>query len=409
MVTNRLHRGEPLSSKNLERGLLVANDLPGVKAAGLLEPGKEHSTSKLVVQVDDTPFFTGDVGINNYGIKSTGRVQGVGGVALNNLIGYGDRLGFRALAGSSIYSGAFNYSLPMGCDGLQLQTRASLLEYKFRDRYKPLDAKGQAYGAGLSLVYPVLRQLEYNLHVQAGYEHRQYNDDILGDSLHRHKVNVGSLGLTGNIRDTSLGGAVSWGSVEVTYGNLNIKNVNGDRDFDTAGPNTHGSYTKVYFDLNRLQSLGFAGLQVLVGISGQVADGNLGSSERFSLGGPYRVRAYPVNEGNGDEGVLAKLELQRRFGTDWQAIAFYDFGYTRLYKDTWAGWDLGAGKDNTYSLSGAGLGLNWYGSNRLEGFSVSVCGAVPVGNNKGKDADNKNNDGSKARSARAWATLNWYF
>lgn len=105
VVTHRLHQGEPLSADNLERGLLLANDLPGIRATGLLEPGDAHSTSRVVVQVEDTPLLSGDFGISNHGIKSTGEVQGVGGLALNDLMGIGDRLSVRALAGSSIYSG----------------------------------------------------------------------------------------------------------------------------------------------------------------------------------------------------------------------------------------------------------------------------------------------------------------
>lgn len=409
VVTHRLREGEPLSANNLERGLLLANDLPGVRASGLLEPGEAHSTSRLVVQVEDTPLVSGDLGVNSYGLKSTGRIQGVGGLALNDLMGIGDRLSVRALAASSIYSGALNYSLPLGHDGLRLATHGSFLEYKLRDRYKSLDAKGWAYTAGASLIYPLLRQLEHNLYLSTGYEYRQFDDDMLGSSLHRHRVNAFTLGLSGDVRDSFWGGAMTWGSAELTHGHLNIRDVNDDRTFDAVGPDTHGSYTKANFYLNRLQSVGFDGWQILFGLAGQVADGNLGSSERFSLGGPHRVRAYPVNEGNGDEGVFGKIELQKQLGTDWQAIAFYDVGYIRLHKNTWTGWDGGSGQDNSYSLSGVGLGLNWYGSEKLQGFSASVSGAVPVDTNRGRDEEGRNNDGSKATAARAWATLNWHF
>jgi len=409
VVTHRLHQGEPLSADNLERGLLLANDLPGIRATGLLEPGDAHSTSRVVVQVEDTPLLSGDFGISNHGIKSTGEVQGVGGLALNDLMGIGDRLSVRALAGSSIYSGALNYSLPLGHDGLRLTTHGSFLEYKLKNRYRSLDAKGWAYTAGASLIYPLLRQLEHNLYISTGYEYRQFDDDMLGSALHRHRVNAFTLGLAGDVRDSLWGGAMTWGGAELTHGHLNIRNINDDRTFDAAGPDTHGSYTKANFYLNRLQSVGFGGLQVLVGLTGQVADGNLGSSERFSLGGPYRVRAYPVNEGNGDEGIFGKIELQKSLGTDWKAIAFYDVGHIRQHKKTWDNWEGGSGQPNSYSLSGVGLGLNWYGSDVLDGFSASVCGAVPVDTNRGKDADGKNNDGSKAKAARAWATLNWYF
>ncbi len=47
-------------------------------------------------------------------------------------------------------------------------------------------------------------------------------------------------------------------------------------------------------------------------LSGQIADKNLDSSQKFSLGGPNGVMGYAVGDGGGDDGYLADLELSHR-------------------------------------------------------------------------------------------------
>ncbi|QEL66369.1 hemolysin activation/secretion protein [Oryzomicrobium terrae] len=409
VVTRRLVEGEPLSAADLERGLLLANDLPGIRATGLLEAGQAQGDTRLNLIVDDTPLVSGDIGINNHGVKSTGTNQVVGGLALNNLTGIGDQLALRALAAEDIYSGLLRYSLPLGQDGLRLAAHASTLGYRLGGRYKPLKAEGSAFTSGLTLSYPLIRQSDRNLNVSAGYEHRSYDDDMLNAALRRHRINAFTLGLSGDQRDGFLNGGVSWGNLQLTQGTLDIRNIANDKALDAAGPRSNGNYSKLAFWANRLQSLGNGGWQVLAALSGQFADSNLSSSERFTLGGPTQVRAYPVNEASGDEGLLFKLELQRELGNGWQAIAFYDAGRIRQHKNTWAGWQGGGKQPNEYGLSGVGVGANWRGQGSLSGWLLAASVAVPLGNNPGRDASAHNNDGSSTSSPRLWLNLSRVF
>lgn len=405
VVTHRLKAGEPLSAADLERGLLLANDLPGIRASGLLEAGEAHAATRLLIQVDDTPFITGDLGINNQGVKSTGTLQAVGGFALNNLAGIGDQLSLRALAAENIHSLALRYGLPLGSDGWRLGTHLSALDYQLGDRYKSLDAKGQAYTGGVTLTYPIIRQSSHNLNFSTGYEQRRYNDDALGAPLRRHNVDAITVGLSGDQRDNLGGGGIIWGGLQLTQGQLDIHDIAGDKATDAAGPRTNGDYAKLGLQLNRQQALGASAWQLFAALSGQWSNDNLGSSERFSLGGPDRVRAYPVNEASGDQGLLLKLELQRELGQGWQAIAFYDTGYIRQHAHTWAGWQGGGNQPNSYSLSGAGLGLNW----RNDGWQMAASAAFPVDGNPGADANGRNGDGSKSTSPRYWLSLSRAF
>jgi len=408
LVTHRLIEGEPLSAADLERGLLLANDLPGIHASGRLEAGATAGTTRLALHVEDTPFITGDIGLNNYGIKSTGRAQAVGGFALNNPGGSGDRLALRALVAEDIHNGQLHYSLPLGNDGWRLAAHLSTLAYQLGDRYRALDAKGKAHTGGVTLDWAWLRQRDRNLKLSANWEQRHYADDMLGSALRRHRINALTLSISGDRSDTLGGGGITWGELSLTHGRLDIRRLAADQAADAAGPRSEGQYTKLNFQASRLQALGHSGWQVQTAVSGQVADSNLGSSEQFSLGGPHGVRAWPINEARGDAGALLRLELQRPFATGWKAALFYDTGRIRQHRTPWAGWDGGTGQANSYRLSGAGLGLSYdspAGNGVWSGWRFSTSIATPLGGNPGKGADGRNNDGSSPASTRFWLNL----
>ncbi len=410
VVTHRLLSGQPLSAADLERGLLIANDLPGIRATGRLAAGQARGQTDLSLDVEDTPLITGDIGGNNFGNKYTGIEQLTGGIAFNNLTGRGDQLAIRALAAKHLYSARLQYSLPLGTDGWRLALHGSTLGYRLGGRYDPLDAEGQAHTGGLTVSYPLIRQSDRNLTVAMGYEHRRYDDDILDTALRRHRIDAVSLRLAGDRRDRFAGGGVTWGAVRLIQGRLGLGGVAADEAIDAAGPHTRGDYAKLAFQLNRLQVLGPGSpWQLMAAVSGQFADGNLSSSERMALGGPYGVRAYPINEAMGDEGLLFKLELRRDLGAGWQALAFYDAGHIRRHKSTWAGWDGGRDLSNTYSLSGAGLGINWQGRGAAAGWLMGASIAFPLGSNPGASPKNENNDGSSASSAHYWLNLSKSF
>lgn len=406
VVTQDLHDGEPLPANVLERGLLLANDLAGIRTTGILEAGEVPGTSRLLLKIDDLPFLSADLGLSNQGVKSTGEWQLVGGVGLNNLGGRGDRLSLRTIAADHLNSLTMQYGLPLGAGGWSLALSGSVLDYRLGERFANLKAQGNATTAGAALNYAWLRQADRNLRISLGYEQRKYADDAMSAPLRRQNVGAWSLGVNGDFADALGGGANTWGALQLVSGRLRIGDAGGERAADAGGPQAAGSYDKVTFQWNRLQSLGTAGWLLQLGVNGQWADRNLASSERLSLGGPGGVRAYPVNEGSGDEGVLAKLELQRDLGLGWRGLLFYDYGRIRQHKREWAGWQGGSSQPNRYHLEGAGMGVSWAGAGD---WRFSATYASPIGSNPGAGSKGENSDGSASGSARLWLSLSAVF
>ena len=80
-----------IDTKSLERAVLLLNDLPGITAAGVFEPGAKLEESDFHVKLTDGPVLSGQVALSNYGAASTGAGQVIAGLSLNDPSGFGDQ------------------------------------------------------------------------------------------------------------------------------------------------------------------------------------------------------------------------------------------------------------------------------------------------------------------------------
>ncbi|HEX8661512.1 MAG TPA: ShlB/FhaC/HecB family hemolysin secretion/activation protein, partial [Brevundimonas sp.] len=167
-----------------------------------------------------------------------------------------------------------------------------------------------------------------------------------------------TLGLSGDSRDGLGGGGRNSFSAGWAFGDLHLKSP-ADRAADALTARTEGGFSKLQISAARLQTVS-GPLSLYAAVRGQLAFGNLDSSEKTELGGAYGVRAYPEGEAYGDEGYLATLEarlmLNRwtgRLPGELQLFGFADFGQVKFADDPWF-----AGS-NSASRSGIGAGLSW--------------------------------------------------
>ncbi|QNH23599.1 ShlB/FhaC/HecB family hemolysin secretion/activation protein [Xanthomonas theicola] len=407
VVGHGLEAGRPYSVDELERGLLLANDLPGVRADGTLRAGRQPGTSDLALTVADTAWLSGSVGASSYGNRFTGRVQASGNLALNNLNGYGDRLQVSGLLAERLHYQGLDYSQPIGHDGLRAHLGYSQVHYRLGGSFADLDSKGRTGTLRAGLDYPLLRSSQRNLWLGLDLGRTRQEDASLGVTLRRRNIDTATLALRGDARDDWGGGGVSSALFGLTQGQADLR-LPGDRARDARGAGIDGHFTYLALDLRRDQRLAPA-FYARARAAGQLGLDNLDSSQQFGLGGPYGVRGYPVNEASGDSGLLAQLELHSLLpwvglaGLD--GYAFVDGGLIRQHHATWAGWDTADSGRNSYALYSAGLGLSWV---HRRGFAFNAVLAAPLGNNPGSGHRNRNQDGSR-QGPRVWLTLSQAF
>jgi hemolysin activation/secretion protein len=92
-VTDALPAAEPLTVPELERAILLANDMPNVTAHATLVPGASVGTSDLVLEANQSGWFSKDtLEADNAGSRYTGPGRYGGSVDVASPAGLGDLL-----------------------------------------------------------------------------------------------------------------------------------------------------------------------------------------------------------------------------------------------------------------------------------------------------------------------------
>jgi len=346
----------PVQGPGLERSLMLLSDLPGVDVESTLRPGATVGTSELDVDIRDTARLSGSVDADNYGNRYTGQFRGGGTLDVNEPLHLGDVFTLRGdTSGPGMTYGRAGWQVPLGGGGLEAGAAGSYLRYELGNRFASLDASGNAQVETLWASYPVMRGVYHDLAVQASYDGKQLDDRIGAvGSDSRRNLGVLTLGLSGDETDGFGGWGVSSYSLDVVRGQLRLDPVSAALDQGVGGHHTLGSYYKLAFSYRRTQHLvgdiDFSGT-----LTGQTSNKNLDSSETLSLGGATGVRAYPQDEGIGDDAVILNLELHGTMdvpGLLWKG--FFDIGTAREYHSPLPT-DIG----NDRTLAGEGVGLQW--------------------------------------------------
>lgn len=349
----QIKNGDVIRTEQIDRGLLLLQDTPGVASSrATLQPGASVGTSELLIDLQPSAPYNGSATLDNHGSRYTGVYRAAATLNLASPLGIGDQLSFGALtSGSQLSFGRIAYQLPVGSEGLRVGAAYFDIRYKLGKEFELLQAHGTASSASVFASYPFVRSQLTNLYGSLSFEDKALNDQVDATlTATAKKVGVTSLGLSGKLQDGLGGGGISNAELTVALGQLRINSPSA-LALDAASAQTSGGYTRVSYALSRLQRLD-NNTSFFFSVAGQQASKNLDSSEKFSLGGPAGVRAYPLAEAGGDEGYKASLELRHNFLPNWQAALFYDFGEVTINKRP-----FGLAQENHKALAGAGLGL----------------------------------------------------
>ncbi len=355
-TVSNLKGGNVIEQDSMNRSLLLLSDIPGLTVNATLLPGDQVGTSDLIIETDPGPAMIGNVDLDNYGNKYTGRIRAGGTVSFLNPLHHGDVLSLTGLSsGSGMNYGRGSYDMIVNGKGTHLGVSFSALHYILGDVLTSLNGHGTAQVSSAWAKQPLLRTRDLNLYGQVQFDHLVLKDHIDASAIRtdRHLDNwTGSV--TGDARN--IGGISTW-NVSWTSGQLAFDDGTAGQ-LDAATARTQGSFSKWNVNLARLQSLG--GNTVLyVSLAGQWANGNLDPSQQMTAGGPYTVRAYDMGVLSGDDGYLGSVEIRHDlayFHGKWQLVGFYDSQHVIVNKNPWT---PGV---NSATLSGAGLGLNWMGA-----------------------------------------------
>lgn len=349
---------QPVVQADVERQLLLLNDLPGVVARAAFKPGSSLGATEAVVSVAEDEPLVVDLGIDNYGSVSSGEYRIGLGLEFRDLSGWGDDTLVRLVLSNQkrLVSGSIGTWIPVGGHGLKLGAALSSLTYELGSPFDALGATGTASSLLLRARYPVVRSQTLNIAFDADIERRRLRDELqLIGSDNPKTSSLAHASFAFDARDRFGGGGITAGTLSATLGDLRLQDANAALA-DAAGLRSAGNYKKAGLDLMRQQAI--AGpVGAYLRYRGQFAHRNLDSSEKFALGGAGAVRAYAPGEAMVDDGRVVTVELRYThdyLGGSMLWSLFHDRGWGRIDIDPPA-----AASGNRPRLSGTGIGLQW--------------------------------------------------
>jgi hemolysin activation/secretion protein len=323
----------PVRTQDLERYLLLANDLPGITAVGVLRPGAGETGAAELVVTAARNSFEGYAVLNNRGSRFEGPVRIAASFRPQSFSPFGERvetLMFHAFDPEDYeqFYGRVGYGQQLGGDGLRVESFLSYSPVDVGHTLRELDVETESLRTGLSLGYPVIRTRVKNLYLDAGVEVIQSLVDVLDTPFSRDALRVLHLGATFDYRD-SLKGQSEFG-LQVRQG-IDAFGASDKGDPELSRPAGESRFTTLNGSISRLQSI-WGGLDLYLAAEGQFAFDTLLSDAEFRVGGDLFGRGYDPSELAGDHGVGATAELRYTGTTDWpifpqyQFYTFYDFG-----------------------------------------------------------------------------------
>ena len=391
--------GGVIQQSSLDKSLLLLSDIPGISAHSTLQPGAQVGTSNLNVVTDPLPMVNGNVGLSNYGNAYTGRILGSANLNILNPLHTGDILSLSGMSsGSDMNYGRMSYETLLNGEGTRVGASYSALRYNLGGNLANLNGNGTADISSAWLKQPIIRSQDHNMYFQVQYDHLALQDNINISDIHdqRYLDNVTGT-FSGDWSDTIFAGSVNTWNAALTSGRVGFTN-GAAQLFDAGTTQTQGYFTKMDFNYTRLQHIASQD-SVYVALSGQMTNANLDLSQQMVVGGPYTVRAYDMGVLAADQGVLSTVEwrhdlggLGRLLGGNWQTVVFADSESVTINHNLWTGAQLAG--NNTATLSGAGVGINWSSQNQ---WAVKFSRAAPIGAAPSQVPN--------ASSARAWLNL----
>ena len=397
LIDRQSPQGRQFTADTLDRGLSLANEVPGVSVTGSLHQGDEEGETELILKMYKLQSRQAELVADNIGSRATGANRVMGNYSFINPTGYGDLLSLSTIVtkGSEYFRGA--YSLPIGLDGWRAGLNASAMDYKvIVGDIGVVGAVGKAFTQGLDFVYPFERSPDASSTLTLSAEAKQFTNIMAtGNVLSDYDAEVLVAQFSGVDRDFSKASGLLNYSFQVSHGQIRLQDGSSYQATDSTGNRTEGRFNKVRVQMSYLEPWDDK-TDWFINFSGQVGNKNLDSSEKFQLGGAMGIRAYPTGEGSGSDGKMINFELRHRLNNGITLTGFYDWGHVdELHIPNTNNPTL----KNSYDLAGFGVSAAY---NFKNGVSAKATWATRDGENPNpKIPSGTDQDGSRDRN-RYW-------
>lgn len=327
----RITAERPVNIRTLERYLLLASDLPGLRFSSSLKASDRHpAASTLVVEVTKKSIEA-SARVDNRGTQARGPIQVLASGTLNNLLKQHESLTLTWAAASPVrelqYVSA-NYRQVLSSEGWTLLANASLSGGSpgtFDLQTLQFKTTGTYIEAGFSK--PVIRSRELNLSLTGLAFASNSSSDVLDAPFNRDKLRGFRARVEADAADAA--GGINQFSATFSQGLIGAgSSQNGDPDLSRAVGRV--DFNKIEGTISRIQPL-WAPLSVFAAVYGQYAFTPLLVPEQCGYGGRSFGRAFDPSQFLGDSCAQALFELRADLPiaplTQSQLYGFWDWGH----------------------------------------------------------------------------------
>ena len=355
---NKLTTIRPVNISDIERALLLAQDIPGVSVRAVLRPGTgEAGAVELVGQVGRKPFG-GYAQYDNRASNFAGPNELLVGAQANSFTSAGERTEVEIydtpftteqLFGQGSIEGF------VGSSGLKLRGYAGYGYSQPGGVLSAVDFHSRLLLAGASASYPIIRTRPLSLYTSLAFDTEHAVTTESGGTGLRNVSDLRVLRLSGTVdsQDQTLGtGLIGANTIILTA----HEGLNGLGATSDARIGNRVDFFKLTGEITRVQNLFSFGTNTValkLSVGGQWTNDILPPTEEYLLGGTRYGRGFFAGEVIGDKalGTTAELQLntalERPIPLGLQPYIFYDTGQT---------WDLAPG-DINQKLESAGVGV----------------------------------------------------
>ncbi|MBX9593390.1 MAG: BamA/TamA family outer membrane protein [Roseomonas sp.] len=366
----------PLPHAALERALLLAGDIPGMEARGLLRPIQgDPGALQLLVRLTRRPL-SGFASLDNRGYSLTGAWQGLLVGQVNSLTSFGERTELALLRTDGNGQGFAQLSQEwfLGGSGLRLRAFAGAGRTAPGSALAALGYLGETRVAGIGLSHPLIRSRPRNLVLTAQFDafdsevQTRPFPDAARQTASRDSVRALRFGIEGQAQDAFLSFLPAAATSTLTLRAHRGLEALGASDGSGGGTARAGSdfgFTRVVAEASRLQPLlvpADGWLLSAYGIAAaQWTDDWLPPAEKFYLGGNRLGRGFHAGQLSGDRAIAgtAELQLATEFDLRWPN------GGTRLGTQFYLFRDEARAADNGIDIAARHL-ASWGGGIRLQ-------------------------------------------
>ena len=362
----KILKSRPLRAFDLERYLLLIDDLPGVTAKSVLTPSEDKPSATTMTLVLADKAFEGHVGTDNRGSKFNGPYQFSGDLTANSLFRNHSRLGLQGVVTSQteelLFLNAF-YDIPINQEGTRLFFSGSLSDSEPGSSLKQFNINGDSTTITLRLTHPFMRSRGKNLTGHFGFTGRNSSTKILGSLDSEDRLRVMDMGVSYDYADQYKG--INLIRFNFNQG-LNIFDATESGSSNLSRSKGKSNFTKLTGSFMRIQSLA-PSWNFLSSASWQFSFDKLLASEEFGVGGSQYGRAYDSSEITGDHGIAFKIELQKAFRPAWGYLSDLQFYSFLDYGSVWNKVQTSTGAKRQ-DLTSMGLGVRLNLTDSVSGY-----------------------------------------